>query len=192
MAAGCQCMPCRSQYAGPYGQAVLCPLQFDHFYCRYIDDFRSKSAARRTARQSLHCLRREGITCDFREGFENAFEDVSTGSRGQVPSQPPPPYWNMCARSPDGHARVEQWYAGYRVGVDLALAHYGEHNHVHLAALECPETNYPEIMPTQIGGPMSPSEPTPVGRQPYVRPSMQSMQQEPGGTVAYEHSRPTR
>ncbi|MCA8990957.1 MAG: hypothetical protein KDA88_03215 [Planctomycetaceae bacterium] len=182
-------MPCRSQFAGPFGKAVLCPPQFDHFYCRYIDDFRSKSAARRTARESLRCLRREGITCDFREGFENAFEDVSTGSRGQIPSQPPPPYWNMCARSPDGHARVEQWYAGYRVGIDLALAHYGDHNRVHPAGMECPAANYPQILPTQIGEPMMPAEPTPVA-QDFVVPQL--MEQEPKGVASLERSRPIR
>lgn len=108
----------------------LCPVQFENLYCRYLDEFQAGWHARMLARKQLSCMRKNGLSCDYRYGFEAAFVDVSHGSRGGIPPQPPAAYWNTCTRSPSGHARVEQWYAGYSAGLESALAQREQFNRV--------------------------------------------------------------
>ncbi len=161
IACGCQCNPCRSGSTGLLGSGTLCPPQFDNFYCRYYDEFHARLAARTVARQQLKCMRPATVTCDFREGFENAFEDVAVGSRGGIPPQPPAPYWNKCARTPGGHARVEQWYAGYAAGLELALAQHGGFNRVHTAgATVCGDQLHAERVPYERASTCGEGSPT--------------------------------
>ncbi|MCA9079480.1 MAG: hypothetical protein KDA58_02930 [Planctomycetaceae bacterium] len=75
------------------------------------------------------------ISCDFRRGYEQAFEDVALGADGRIPPLPPSPYWKECARSPCGHERVQEWYAGYAAGANEAVACRGQSNYVYSAGV---------------------------------------------------------
>ncbi len=58
---------------------------------------------------------------DYRVGFCDGFVDfVYAGGKGEPPAIPPRQYWNVDLRSPDGHNRAEQWFAGFRHGKRVA------------------------------------------------------------------------
>ncbi len=54
-------------------------------------------------------------------GFSDGFSSfVYAGGSGEPPPVPPRQYWNVCWRSPEGHAASDDWYAGYRHGARVA------------------------------------------------------------------------
>jgi hypothetical protein len=58
---------------------------------------------------------------DYVMGFRDGFVDfVWAGGTGEPPPVPPRPFWNVMLRSPDGKARANQWFDGYRHGADVA------------------------------------------------------------------------
>ena len=59
------------------------------------------------------------ISADFAAGFTRAYIDLAEGRSPQPPSVPPSRYWSAYYRSCAGQWRVEHWYAGYRVGLDI-------------------------------------------------------------------------
>jgi hypothetical protein len=68
--------------------------------------------------------------CDFQYGFEQAYVDVALGASGEVPPLPPERYWKKRARTPKGHQRAQDWFAGYAAGAEQARAQYAHFNHV--------------------------------------------------------------
>jgi hypothetical protein len=75
----------------------------------------------------IHALARYRRQCgtklshDFAAGFVQAYIDLAE-SRGPLPpSVPPSRYWSAYYRSCAGRPRVEEWYAGYQVGLDQGL-----------------------------------------------------------------------
>ena len=58
---------------------------------------------------------------DVRAGYRDAFIDIALGASGEVPPVPPERYWTVCYRTADGHARANDWFAGYRTGAGRAL-----------------------------------------------------------------------
>ncbi|MDA1017887.1 MAG: hypothetical protein O3A00_25945, partial [Planctomycetota bacterium] len=58
----------------------------------------------------------------FRNGFEDAFDEIADGGDGVIPPIPPKKYWNTYYRSPEGKFYAQQWFNGYQVGVDMARA----------------------------------------------------------------------
>ncbi len=58
---------------------------------------------------------------DFETGFVDGFVDHLTfGGNNQAPSVPPKHYWATRYRTPEGHRAIEDWYAGFRLGVTTA------------------------------------------------------------------------
>ena len=54
-------------------------------------------------------------------GFRDGFVDfVWAGGTGEPPPVPPRQYWNVMLRSPDGKARANLWFDGYRHGTAVA------------------------------------------------------------------------
>ena len=56
----------------------------------------------------------------FRNGFEDAFDEIADGGNGVIPPIPPKKYWNTYYRSPEGKVFARQWFNGYRIGVEMA------------------------------------------------------------------------
>ena len=61
------------------------------------------------------------ISCDFSAGFVQAYIDLAEGRGPLPPSVPPSRYWSAYYRSCAGQPRVEDWYAGYQVGLEQGL-----------------------------------------------------------------------
>lgn len=105
----------------------------NHLYCRQIDDFMAGMTARKVARHhmalnvSADC---PAPSCDYRRGFEQAYVDVALGASGKAPAVPPAMYWQAGFRTPEGHARVDEWYHGYCDGAQHAVPLRGEYNKV--------------------------------------------------------------
>lgn len=100
-------------------------------YHRMPDNYWTKSAARKRAQAELKQLsKNQCLNCDYRLGYEQAFVDVSLGADGQVPVLPPANYWKKCARTPEGHQKVQQWFSGYAAGAAYATSIYEPYNKV--------------------------------------------------------------
>lgn len=60
-------------------------------------------------------------SAEYRAGFRDGFIDyVYAGGCGEPPPVPPREFWNVSLRSPEGHARAQQWFNGYRHGAGTA------------------------------------------------------------------------
>jgi hypothetical protein len=72
---------------------------------------------------------------DFHEGFLSGFSYfVKRGGDGEPPPVPPSTYWKENYRSPEGHACLENWFAGYRLGTQVARnGQYRERQGVNLS-----------------------------------------------------------
>lgn len=115
---------------------TLCPSHHEQKYSRFCDETTAKCRAYLASRSALSDMESEcGVSCDFRRGFEQAFRDVALGSDGRVPAFPPAPYWKDGARSPEGHARAQEWFAGYATGAEIAVARRGVSNYVYTAGV---------------------------------------------------------
>ncbi|MEN1680499.1 MAG: hypothetical protein AAGJ46_12975 [Planctomycetota bacterium] len=58
---------------------------------------------------------------DYRDGFVTGFADyIFAGGDGSPPPVPPRRYWCVTERTPEGAARVQSWFAGYRHGAEIA------------------------------------------------------------------------
>lgn len=100
-------------------------------YCRCWDGLLTRREARWRAQKDLRKLdHHQPISCDFRLGYEQAYVDVALGACGEVPPLPPANYWKASARTPEGHAKAQQWFAGYAAGVEPAKAIYEPFNRV--------------------------------------------------------------
>lgn len=97
-------------------------------YSRHFDDKRTTHHARHHARTALRTMGKTG--CDFRYGFEQAYVDVALGASGEIPPLPPERYWKKKARSPEGHQRAQNWFAGYAAGAEQARVRYNHFNAV--------------------------------------------------------------
>ena len=109
-------------------------------YNRTIDDFVACKVAKDVARHHLAILYADDghPTYDFQAGFEQAYADVALGSDGQTPAIAPSPYWKSHQRTAEGHARAQQWLAGYAAGATQALECRGPFNRVLASSWSCP------------------------------------------------------
>ena len=62
----------------------------------------------------------EGFTKHYANGFKQGFAEYLDGGSGEPPIIPPRTYWKVFYQTPEGHHDVEDWFAGYRMGVIAA------------------------------------------------------------------------
>lgn len=94
-------------------------------YQKHLDRFMVKHAARKCAHVSLknlscHC--KEKPSKPFRKGYRQAYIDVALGDSGEVPPVPPKEYWAANYRTPEGYMEIQEWFTGYKLGAEHALA----------------------------------------------------------------------
>lgn len=125
------CRPCRSE--------MFCCMK-KRPYCRWIDEAKARHAARLAAEWDIAELSKTcGMSCDYKEGFEQAYVDVALGADGQVPALPPKEYWKDKNRTCEGHRSAQAWFAGYAEGAQRALACRAPYNFV-------PPSEYGEVL----------------------------------------------
>lgn len=132
---------------------LLHPNLRHHHYKRFEDNLITRTKARCRARTDLSKFAcGEKYSCDYRDGYEQAYVDVSQGARGDVPALPPAHYWKSCARSPDGHQCAQDWFAGYAAGAVRAKAIYEPYNKVAFSQFDptgWPDEQYGDLQNTR-------------------------------------------
>jgi len=113
------------QTFGHKGQCSDCipPKSPSCHYHALSDKLVTKETAWRCANKELHRLKKEcgGFSRHFEYGFHKAYEDLALGRYAVPPPVPPSKYWTAYYRSCAGEEAVDDWYAGYRMGLDIGL-----------------------------------------------------------------------
>lgn len=64
----------------------------------------------------------ETFSRDYHSGYLSGFiYSALRGGNGEPPAVPPECYWKESFRTPEGQARVQNWFNGYRQGAQTAL-----------------------------------------------------------------------
>ena len=113
--AGCSQFQTAEEF--PCSDCLPPPIAGKYFYHRRIDTLVTKLTAQNSAKRDIGQIDCEPSR-DFRDGFTQAYIDLAVGRPPCVPTVPPKKYWHAFYRSCAGYAAVEEWYAGYRVGLD--------------------------------------------------------------------------
>lgn len=118
-----------------------------------LDKYFVRHAARKCAKQSLKsmsCNCKDKPSKSFRKGYQQAYIDIALGESGTVPPVPPEEYWAAHYRTPEGYMVVQEWFTGYKLGAEQALAsgHY-DYNQI---ATPYSLAGWVEPAPTEWGG----------------------------------------
>lgn len=123
-------------------------------YSTILDTLITRKEARHLARAELRCLDdNECLNCDYKLGFEQAYVDVAQGASGAVPALPPANYWRSWNRTAEGHARAQNWFAGYAAGSARAVPLYEPFNVV--ASSSVPGYDWMDAGMMPAGAPVS-------------------------------------
>ena len=135
---GCASTDCSYEATySPISSRVKKCFLFHHDKCsphpyRSLDGYQSdldklvvKHAAKKCAKQSLKtlaCNCKEKPSKAFRDGYQQAYIDIALGDSGEVPPVPPEEYWAAHYRTPTGYLQSQEWFTGYKLGAEHALA----------------------------------------------------------------------
>jgi hypothetical protein len=126
---------------------------------------------------------------DFVQGFKDGFADyLYAGGNGEPPPLPPRYYWKARYETPQGHQAVAEWFAGFRMGAELAReSGYREWVLIPSSVLRT-EADGLSLYPTMpVNTPPPPSEPLlPAPRKlvPATSPQPHSPDGEPPAAAA--------
>ena len=92
-----------------------------------VDDRKLDHRLRSEARAALHEVAqkhpRKVFTHEFRDGFEDGFADhLDSGGPCLPPALPPLKYRGLHYLNPEGHAKIRDYFAGFKYGADVAAA----------------------------------------------------------------------
>lgn len=110
---------CDHDACGPH-----CCLSCPHYHSFWDRLITSMSATHRAEKSFGRYVEKCGHrpSHDFYAGYVDGFVDVAQGGSGVVPPIPPERYWGAASRTPRGHQRAHEWFAGYSAGADAALS----------------------------------------------------------------------
>lgn len=116
----CGCSSFQHQADYPCDDCVPPPVAGKHKYHRTIDNFLTTLTAQHCAHRDLKQIKYEcgPMGRDYKDGYTQAYIDLAAGRPACVPAVPPPKYWHAWHRSCAGREGVDEWYAGYRNGLD--------------------------------------------------------------------------
>ncbi len=123
----------------------------------------------------------------FADGFQAGFADyLYAGGTGEPPALPPRHYWKVGYESAAGHQAMEDWFAGFRAGANVARDSGYRRWTVLPTSANCPAAETVTVPPALLPAPVSP----PVLQEPL--PSPQPMLTPPPEVLApKEPSQPT-
>lgn len=89
-------------------------------YTAWYDNLVTKDTAKKCAKDALDKLDDDAdLSKHFEDGFQQAYVDLAFGRRAVTPPVPPKGYWNAFYRSCAGADDVADWFAGYRMGLEI-------------------------------------------------------------------------
>jgi hypothetical protein len=101
---------------------VIDPAHYD----RYTDLFGEKIRDKCLANEAWNeIIARDGdvYSRHYYRGFEEGFTDyLKEGGSGEPPPLPPRNYWRLYYQNAEGHQAIQDWFAGFRHGADVARA----------------------------------------------------------------------
>lgn len=156
--------------------------------CRCVDEYKEdrnieKMAATAWVEAGHAPVGHWNPTEDLHAGFVAGFTYwVKRGGDGEPPPVPPTCYWKEAYRSPEGQARVQAWFDGYRLGTRIARE--GRYRERQMLMLSRPLTENPR-----------PDPPAPGNRQldPWTEPKSPPEQLPPPTAIPNQgHSSGTR
>ena len=127
---------------------------------------------------------------DFVYGLKDGFADyLYAGGTGEPPPLPPRYYWKPRYETPQGHQAIEEWYAGFRLGTELAReSGYREWVLIPSSMLHTEAPGLPLSASVPVSTVPPPSEPLlPLPRKLVPGPDAEPPSadgERPGGTVA--------
>jgi hypothetical protein len=63
------------------------------------------------------------VSTDYVIGFKQGFVDyLEAGGPGEPPPVPPRYYWGFRHQTPEGYNAIQEWFAGFRHGTEMAQA----------------------------------------------------------------------
>ena len=73
---------------------------------------------------ATYCQQSGGaFSADFADGFQDGYADhLESGGNGRPPAVPPLRYRRRDSLTPEGHARIHDYFAGFKAGLDAAAA----------------------------------------------------------------------
>ncbi|TWU33396.1 hypothetical protein [Novipirellula artificiosorum] len=97
----------------------LCSSMSQH---EALDDFMIGHRNKVMAAKAWHCQKHTfcNPSSAFKEGFYEGYMDVANGGNGCIPSVAPSKYWGWAYQSANGQTAVNDWFAGYPMGVKAA------------------------------------------------------------------------
>lgn len=111
-------------------------------YHSFVDNFVTWGTGKRCGIKALARYRRQThqrLSADFAAGFVQAYVDLAEGRGPLPPVVPPSRYWNAYYRSCVGQPHVEEWYAGYQVGLDEGMnSGVSQFNRIEIRSAGCP------------------------------------------------------
>ena len=106
------------------------------------------------------------FTEEFRDGFTEGYADyLDVGGGLQPPAAPPPRYRRNDYLSPEGHARIKDYFAGFQYGTEVAAAAGGREFLTLPVLLPNPKPDQPldiRIPPPPTTTPVPQTEPAPA------------------------------
>jgi hypothetical protein len=109
----------------------------------------------------------EGYAPEFREGFIDGYVDyLDRGGPLGPPAVPPARYWRQARYyTAEGHARLQQYFAGFQLGQQEALAS-GQRQYLTVPVLLPPPAQEPPVFRTASPPPMPPAPAARSGANP--------------------------
>lgn len=117
---------------------------------------------------TAYCLQAGGaLTDDFAAGFRDGYADyLESGGNGSPPAVPPLRYRRSGYLNPEGHARIREYFAGFKAGMDTAVVS-GHRQYLTVPVLladerppaPLPGTQLPAARPLPAATPVTPTAP---------------------------------
>jgi hypothetical protein len=118
--------------------ACITPLSGCHLFTNIARNAYNEPAEIHDEYKVVRQLRREGkaafgevkrqyprhsFSHDFENGFIDGYQDyLDNGGKAEVPAMPPLHYRRAKFLNPEGHARIRDYFLGFKYGVDVAVA----------------------------------------------------------------------
>jgi hypothetical protein len=133
------------------------------------------------------------FSSDFVQGFKDGFADyVYAGGTGEPPPLPPRYYWKTRYETPQGHQAIADWFAGFRLGAELARES-GYRELVMIPSSTLPmEALSPALSPRVPASPTAPGSETLLPPPRKLTPPSVPKQHHPDGEAPAAPARPAK
>jgi hypothetical protein len=113
------------QGCGPISYATRTLVVEPVHYCLTADNIvethRNYRLAEEAWKEIMNAESEHPYSADYAAGFKDGFADyLYAGGTTEPPPLPPRHYWKARYETPEGHQAIEDWFAGFRVGVSVA------------------------------------------------------------------------